>query len=117
MSAKHYKIIRNITIIAGMVISFVIWLYIPETFKNSSFFHVGNGEYGSKWGALIILPLPLFSLCFRKEKKELYSDDQEYTSQEKTEAEKKNMQLGMITAIGLSLLIIAIMGVALILTH
>ena len=113
MTTKHYKIIRNIIIIVGIVIAFIIWLFIPDTFKNSSLFHVGNSEYGSKWGALLLLPLPLFSLCFRKEKKEFYSDDQEYISQEQTKEEKKNMQLGMITAIALSLLIIALMGAAL----
>ena len=61
MTAKQYKNLRNIIIIAGIVIAFVIWLFIPDTFKNSPLFHVGNGEYGSKWGALILLPIPLFS--------------------------------------------------------
>lgn len=116
MNAKHFKIIRNITIFVGMVIAFIIWIFLPNTLKNSSLFHVGNGEYGSKWGALIILPLPLFSLFFRKEKKEFYSDDQDYISQEQMKAEKTNMQLGMITAIALSLLSIALMGAALFLT-
>lgn len=113
MNANHYRIIRNIAILAGMVIAFIIWLFIPNTFKNTTFFHIGNGEYGSKWGALIILLLPLFSLCFRKGKQEFYSDDQDYILQEQTKAEKTNMQLGMITAIALSLLAIALMGIAL----
>ena len=113
MNANHYRIIRNIAILAGMVIAFIIWLFIPNTFKNATFFHIGNGEYGSKWGALIILFLPLFSLCFRKGKQEFYSDDQDYILQEQTKAEKTNMQLGMITAIALSLLSIALMCIAL----
>ena len=113
MNVNHYRIIRNIAILVGMVIAFIIWLFIPNTFKNATFFHMGNGEYGSKWGALIILLLPLFSLCFRKGKQEFYSDDQDYILQEQTKAEKTNMQLGMITAIALSLLSIALMGIAL----
>ena len=49
MTAKQYRNPRNFIIIAGIVIAFVIWLFIPDTFKNSPLFHVGNGEYGSKW--------------------------------------------------------------------
>ena len=113
MTAKTCKLIRNIAIIAGMVIAFMIWLFLPDTIKNSPLFHVGTGEYGSKLGALILIPIPLFSLCFRKQKNEFHSEDQEFISQEKAKTEKTNMQLGMIAAIALSLLVIAIMGAAL----
>ena len=35
MTAKQYKNLRNIIIIAGIVIAVVIWSFIPDTFKNS----------------------------------------------------------------------------------
>ena len=110
---KRYKNLRNFIIIAGIVIAFVIWLFIPDTFKNSPLFHVGNGEYGSKWGALILLPIPLFSLCFRKSKTEFHGSDKEYATHEQNAADKTNMLLGMVTAIALSLLVIGLMSAAL----
>lgn len=113
MNAKQYKNLRNIFIIGGIVIAFIIWLFIPDTFKNSAIFHVGNGEYGSKWGALILLPLPLFSLCFRESKTEFHGSDQEYAAQEQKEADKTNMQLGMVSSIALSFLVIVLMSAAL----
>ena len=112
MTIKQYKNLRNIIIVAGIVIAFIIWLFIPDTIRNSSLFHVGNNEYGSKWGALILLPLPLFSLCFRKTKTEFHGSDEEYVTQEQNAADKINMQLGMVTAIAPSLLIIALIGAA-----
>ncbi|MCR4617433.1 MAG: hypothetical protein K5669_04495 [Lachnospiraceae bacterium] len=113
MDTKRYRLLRNIFIIAGIVIAFIIWLFMPSTFKNTSLFHVGSGEYGSKWGALILLPIPLFALFIRKKKLEFYGDDEEYKKSEHEKTDKKNMQSGMITALGLSLLIIALMTVGL----
>ncbi len=113
MTAKQYKNLRNIIIFVGMVAAFIIWLFIPGTFKNSSLFHVGTGEYGSKWGALILLPLPLFSLCFRKTKTEFHGSDSEYAAHEQNAADKTNMQLGMVTAAALSLLVIVLMSAVL----
>ena len=65
MTAKKYKTLRNMFILLGIVISFIMWLFLPDSFRNTSFFHVGTGEHGSKWGVLLVLILPLFSLCFR----------------------------------------------------
>ena len=42
MNARHYKIIRNMIVFVGMAVAFVIWLFLPDTFKNSALFHVGN---------------------------------------------------------------------------
>ena len=109
MNIKKYRLLRNIFIISGIVIALIIWFFMPSTFKNSPLFHVGNGEYGTKWGALLLLPLPLFSLLFRQKKLEFYGDDEEYNKSEQEKADKKSMQLGMVTALGLSILIIALM--------
>ena len=113
MNTGKYRLLRNIFIIAGIVIALIIWFFVPNTFKNTAIFHIGSGEYGTKWGALALLPIPLFSLCFRQKKLEFYGDDEEYKKLEQEKADKKSMQLGMVTALGLSLLIIAVMTVGL----
>jgi hypothetical protein len=55
----------------------------------------------------------LFSLCFRKSKTEFHGSDQEYATHEQTAADKTNMQLGMVSAIALSLIVIGLMSAAL----
>jgi hypothetical protein len=55
----------------------------------------------------------LFSLCFRKSKTEFHGSDQEYATHEQNAADKTNMQLGMVTAIALSLIVIGLMSAAL----
>ncbi len=116
MNTKKYRLLRNIFIISGIVIALIIWFFMPSSFKNSPLFHVGNGEYGTKWGALLLLPLPLFSLLFRQKKLEFYGDDEEYNKSEQEKADKKSMQLGMVTALGLSILIIVLMTAGFFLT-
>ncbi len=112
MTAKKYRFLRNVFIFSGILISFIIWLFLPPTFHNTSLFHVGTKAYGSKWGILLLLPLPLFSLFFRTEKKQFYSDDEEFCQAEQTASDKAQMQCGMITALALSLLSIALTSFA-----
>ena len=113
MDSRKLGLIRNIVLIVGIVTAFVIWIFLPWTFKNTPLFHVGNGEYGSKWGSLVLLPIPLFSLFYRRKKQEFYGDDEEYKKAEQEESNKKSMQAGLFTAIGLSILIVALMTVGL----
>ena len=75
--AKRLSLIRNIVVIVGIIAGFVIWLFVPLTIKNSSILHVGNGEYGTKWGMLLALPLPLFSYFFHRKKLDFYGTDEE----------------------------------------
>lgn len=74
-SSKQLKTIRIITIFVGMLLSFVIWLCIPDVIKNNSFFHVGNGEYGSKYGALIAVLIPLFGFIPTRMEEEIHTKE------------------------------------------
>ncbi len=74
MSIKKYRLLRNFFIIAGILIALIICFFMPSTLKNTPIFHVGNGDYGTKYGALVLLSLPLFALCFRQKKLEFFGD-------------------------------------------
>jgi len=112
MTAKKYKTLRNMFILLGIVISFIMWLFLPDSFRNTSFFHVGTGEHGSKWGVLLVLILPLFSLCFRTGQIPFHGGDEEFFKTEQEAADRAQMQCGMIMALALSLLSIALVAVA-----
>ena len=115
MTAKKYKTLRNMFILLGVVISFILWLFLPDSFRNTSVFHVGTGEYGSKWGVLLVLILPLFSLCFRTGQIPFHGGDEEFFKAEQEAADRVQMQCGMIMALSLSLLSIALVAIAFIL--
>ena len=113
MTSERYQVMRNILILSGMSIALSIWFFMPDTFRNTSLFHVGNGEYGSKWGMLILIPLPLFALCFRKEKVEFHGDDEEYKKKMQEDSDVNNMKSGMLAALGLSIICVGLMIAAL----
>ncbi len=75
LTAKKLRIIRNSIIVVGIALAFVIWLQIPSVIENSALFHVGNGKYGSKMGALLLLFLPLFALIPNKPGDEIHTED------------------------------------------
>ena len=112
MTAKKYKTLRNVFILLGIGIAFVLWLCLPESFRNTSVFHVGTGEYGSKCGVLIVLIFPLFSLCFREKQLPFHGGDEEFFKAEQEASDKVQMQCGMIMALALSLLSIALVAAA-----
>ncbi len=115
MTSLKYKLLRNVFIFSGILVTFIIWLFLPSTFHNTSVFHVGKGAYGSKWGVLLLLPLPLFSLFFRTGKIQFHGDDEEFSKAEQEASDKAQMQCGMIAALALSLLSIALTSFVLIL--
>ena len=115
MTSGKYKMLRNVFILLGIVISFIMWLFLPDSFRNTSVFHVGTGEYGSKWGVLLVLILPLFSLCFRTGQIPFHGGDEEFFKAEQEASDRVQMQCGMIMALVLSLLSIALVAVAFIL--
>lgn len=110
MTSRTLKIIRNIFMWGGIITGFIIWLNVPPVFKNTYLLHVGNGEYGSKMGILLILPLPLFALCFRVNTVEFHGDDKELISREREQADKEQMLAGMLTALALAVVVIGLMG-------
>lgn len=112
--AKRLGLIRNLVVIAGIIVGFVIWLFIPATIKNSSIMHIGTGEYGSKLGLLIALPLPLFSYFFHRKKLDFYGTDEDLKNEEQEKSDKQQMWMGLVTALLEVGIVLALMLAALI---
>ncbi len=112
--AKRLGIIRNLVVIAGIIVGSVIWLFIPTTIKNSSIMHIGTGEYGSKLGLLIALPLPLFSYFFHRKKLDFYGTDEDLKNEEQEKSDKQQMWMGLVTALLEVGIVLALMLAALI---
>ncbi|HKM35297.1 MAG TPA: hypothetical protein VJY54_11220 [Lachnospiraceae bacterium] len=109
-SLTTMKWVRNVLIIIGIVGGFIIWFFVPDTFKNTSFMHVGNGTYGSKYGMLVPILFPLFALLGKKKKLEFHSDDEEARALAEKEASRNLLEeqiavalLEAVVAIGLML--------------
>lgn len=117
MNSKKLRIIRDIIIIVSIIGGFILWLFLPSVFENTSFFHVGNGKYGSKIGALLMLLIPLTALFPVKNDDEIHTDDQE----EKTKLlENRNIRARktqIIIAIGNFFIVLGIMGAVVLLTR
>ena len=112
LSVKALKRIRNGIIVFGMLISFLIWLDVPSIFRNTPTFHVGNGTYGHKPGALLCVGLPLLTflaaLFSRLNKPEFHAEgDEEYQKAEAERAQRNELTIEIATAILLSITAIA----------
>ena len=107
--AKRLGLIRNIVVIVGIIAGFVIWLFIPATIKNSSIMHVGNGEYGTKLGMLLLLLLPLFSYCFHRKKPDFHGTDEALIKEEQEKSDLHQMRMALITAVAEVCLMIGLM--------
>ena len=103
---------RNLICATGIVGGFVLWMFLPNTFQNTSLFHVGNGEYGFKAGALILLLIQFFAFVPGTNKAEIHSTDPEERVKLEEELVRKDTLLQVYTALGLALTIWAIMGLA-----
>lgn len=111
LSDSQLKIMIYIVSALGIIGGFLLWRFIPYTFRNTSFFHVGNGEFGNKIGALIILPLQLFAFV-RKDNsiEEVHTDDPEERKRLEAINARKILELQVVRAIGLALTIWVVMG-------
>lgn len=112
MQTKKLKIIRNIIMIATAVLGFIFWLAIPYEFKNSTFFHFGTGEYGTKLGALLLLFLPLFALIPNKDENKVHTDDSVEREKLVEEFALREAKRQVMIAFLLGATVIAIMGIA-----
>ncbi len=112
LSSKQLKIIRNVICVAGIVGGFVLWTFLPDTFRNTSLFHVGNGEFGFKAGALILLLIQFFAFIPDTQQEEIHTEDLEERAKLEEERARKNAQLQVYTALGLALTIWLVMGLA-----
>jgi len=95
LTSTQLRTIRHIVIIAGMILCFIIWLFIPDVIKNNALVHVGNGEYGSKYGALIVVLIPLFGFIPTRMDEEIHTKDPKERAalQEKFDRRTEEIQL------------------------
>ena len=111
LSDKQLKIVIYVVSALGIVVGFLLWCFLPYTFKNTALLHVGSGEYGSKYGALIILPLQLLVFA-RKDSsiEEIHTDDPEERAILEAKNARKLLELQALRAIGLALVIWIVFG-------
>lgn len=81
-------------------------------FKNSTFFHFGTGEYGTKLGALFLLFLPLFALIPNKDENKVHTDDSVERDKLVEEFALREAKRQVMIAFFLGVTVIAIMGIA-----
>lgn len=111
LSDSQLKIMVYVISALGIIGGLLLWRFIPYTFRNTSLFHVGNGELGNKFGALIILPIQLFAFV-RKDNsiEEIHTDDPEERKKLEAINARKILELQVMRAIGLALTIWVVMG-------
>ena len=113
LTNKQLKIVRNIISIAGVAVGILIWRYIPDTFRNNSLFHVGNGTYGSKYGVLTILFIQFFALIpYDNSIEEIHTDDPEKRSELEEKRTRRILEKQVVTAIAMALVIWCVTGFA-----
>ena len=117
LSDKQLKILLYVISILSIVVGFLLWRFMPGTFRNTSLFHIGNGRYGSKYGVLILLPLQLLAFI-RKDNsiEEIHTDDPEERAKLEAANERKILELQVVRAIGLALVIWLVIGLGVLLT-
>ena len=99
--------IRNIIIAGTMFGGLIVWFTLPAVVKNSSIIHVGNGQFGTKIGALVVLLFPLFALIPNINHEEVHTDDPAEREAVYEERLKKDRKMQIAVAV-LELLIIAL---------
>ena len=95
LTSKQLRTIRIFVIVVGILISFLIWLSWPDVINNNPLYHVGNGRYGSKIGALLVLLIPLFGFIPCRTDEEIHSEDpiERAELQEKIDKRAEEIQL------------------------
>lgn len=111
LSIKTLKCLRTLAILIGIVGGFLIWLFVPDFIKNNALFHVGNGTYGTKWGMLLLLPLPLCALLHKNDTQEYHGSDLEFQTQNEETETRKTLHTQILTSLFCSFVIIIIMFV------
>lgn len=100
LTAKQLVFIRNMIIIVGIVLAFILWLHMPTFIENNSLVHVGNGKYGSKLGFLLLMPMPLLALIPQKPGEEIHTEDAEERAKIENEWETHSKKIQIMYAIG-----------------
>ncbi len=100
LTSKKLLWIRNIIMFAGIIMAFVLWLYVPSSLKNNRLYHFGNGEYTSKAPFLIFVLMPLLGLIPEKPTDEVHADDITERNKIKEEIEITSKKTQIIFALG-----------------
>ena len=97
LNSKQLRTIRILTIVIGMLISFCIWIFWPDVINNNALYHVGNGKYGLKMGALLIALIPLFGFIPCRTDEEIHTNDpvEQAELQEKFDKRAEETQLAV----------------------
>lgn len=103
LTSRQLKLIRNIIMLVGIVLAFVIWLSIPATIENNRLVHVGNGKYGNKLGVLVLLGLPFFALIPIRPYEEIHAEDPDERAKIAEERERESAKAQILHALGESL--------------
>ncbi len=93
LTAKKLLWLRNIIMFAGIIMAYVLWLYVPSTLKNNPIYHFGNGEYTLKEPFLILILMPLVGLIPWKPDDEIHTDDITERNRLKEEIEIKSKKI------------------------
>lgn len=102
ISIKTLEKIRMGVFLACMLCMFLAWLTVPETFRNTRFFHFGNTKYANKFFLLPVIPMPLLTMLLPMDKSEiseLHGDDEAYKQELWNHARKTQLIEQMATAI------------------
>ena len=75
LNSKKLTIIRNVIIAVSMIGGLIAWFALPAVIKNSSIIHVGTGQLGLKYGALLVLLFPLFALIPNTKHEDVHTED------------------------------------------
>jgi hypothetical protein len=97
LTSKQLRTIRILITVSGILISFCIWLFWPDVINNNALYHVGNGKYGSKIGALFIVLIPLFGCIPCRTDEEIHSNNlmERAELQEKFDRRAEEIQLAV----------------------
>ena len=112
LSIRQLKIVRNVVSVIGIVVGILLWKYLPDTFRNNGLFHVGNGEYGSKYGALIILVIQFFAFIPNTNIEEIHTDNPEERAKLEEKRTRLILEKQVMTAIAMALTIWGVTGLA-----
>ena len=109
LTSKQLRTVRILIIFVGILISFCIWLFMPDVIKNNALYHVGNGKYGSKIGMLLIVLIPLFGFIPCRTDEEIHSNDSVERAELQEKFDKKAEEIQLVVALFCSMVACLVM--------
>ena len=109
LTSKQLRIIRILIVVIGILISFCIWLFLPDVINNNALYHVGNGKYGSKMGMLLIVLIPLFGFIPCRTDEEIHSKDSMERAEQQGKFNKRAEEIQLAVALFCSMVACLVM--------